>query len=96
MIEASDKNVAWLCERLYEARRTIDPELRLGEHAVFILLTKGPEDRQRVEAMFIDYFHKKYGNPFNVLKHVCPGVETKTLTRIELADISSSVALMDI
>lgn len=83
MIPATPKNIEWLLERLYSAQRelqtngVIDPQ--------FVLLTKGKEDRHRVEDIIYRYLSKRYGDL--VRQRVHCDISSKGITRINVHGI---------
>lgn len=92
VIAATEQNIHWLSERLYQLRRHI--QAYGEEHPVFVLLTKNEADRHKVEEMFYRNFARKYGVAW-------PGMlrsaETSVMhTRIEMVEIGASVVLMDV
>lgn len=94
MLEATEKNVHWLLEKLYDARRYFDSSGR-SEHPVFVLLTKGPEDRHNVEQIFWKYFTQRYGSE-QLFKHIQAGETWSGGTRFEFQTIRASVVLLDL
>jgi len=78
MITATKKNVEWLIERLYVARRHLNSWSALRDPA-FVLLTKNMEDRRAVEEMFYRYFNERYAIP---MAYIQADMETADLTRI--------------
>ena len=91
-MEATEKNIHWLLEKLYEARRHFQSS-NPKEHPVFVLLTKGPEDRHKVEQVFWNYFAQRYGS---VQLHMQGGEAWSAGTRFELSMINASVVLLDL
>lgn len=96
-IEATPKNIEWLTDRLYDLRRTLeagdcgDLDARLP---TFVLLTKGMENRHRVENLLYLYFFKKYGvGPNSTIRAV---TESSSLTAFVLPEAGVRVVLMDV
>jgi len=92
ILEATTKNIEWLVERLYEVRRYMQAE---GiENPTFVLLTKGEEDRHRIERIFFLYFQSRYGIPSFECIQVAE--TSRSHSRYELPNIGASIILMDI
>lgn len=93
IVETTAKNIEWLFDRLYEARRVCAQN---GvDHPTFVLVTRGVEDRQRVERQIYSWFFNKYGQPAMYGK-VLPDMSNSSLTRFELPEIGASVVLIDV
>jgi hypothetical protein len=93
IIEATPKNVEWLLGRLYEAYRELQNS---GvQEPQFVLLTKGIEDRHRVEQVILTYLQTRYGS--NILGANWNYVHsTATSTAFQLPPINAKILLMDI
>lgn len=92
MIAATDKNIEWLIERLYFASR----ELQAHEvnDPTFVLLTKGVEDRHRVEKVFFDYFRRAFACDAELsFKEY---VDCTHMTAFSLPNLRARIMLMDI
>lgn len=94
ILEASQHNIKWLMERLYQVRRELNADAI--EEPTFVLLTKGKEDRDRVEQVFWNYYRSKYAMFEDVIKSCKPGGRTSHATWFELAEIGCRIVLMDI
>lgn len=93
MIAATQKNINWLLDRLYETSRELEAsQVNVG---AFVLLTKSREDRRAVERMFVSYFYVHHG---------VGGVnftfddyhESKGSTYFNMPHIPHKIVLMDI
>ena len=93
-IEANAKNIEWLIEKLYLCRREL--QATEAEHPVFVLLTKGPDERDKVEAMFWRYVQKQYGGLITTDSPIQPCYRTQRSTRINLASVGASILLVDL
>jgi hypothetical protein len=92
-IEAIDANIKWLQDRLYVARRILMAD---GvEHPVFVLLTKTPEERAKIENLFLNYYRSMYGD-IQFVKSIRPGSNCAGITHLELPELCASIALIDI
>lgn len=94
-LAATEQNIEWLIGRLYDVRRHIQCERNKSEHLIFVLLTRGLDDRARVETLFYNYFAAKYGNA-GWFKMALPCESSANHTRFEFQEIGCSVMLMDV
>lgn len=90
-IEATEKNVKWLLDALFQARRNLQWDE--VDHPVFVLLTKGQDDRDKVEDILFTYACNKYGIEQTKLR---AGARNSTTTRIGLGEVGCSIMLVDI
>lgn len=97
-IEATPKNIEWLTDRLYDLRRTLEAGDGgdLDTHLpTFVLLTKGMEDRHKVENLLYRYFYKKYGVGA-APSTIRATTESSSLTAFVLPEAGVRVVLMDV
>jgi len=92
MINATEANVKWLIERLYCTKRLL--ESSGVQSPVFVLLTRGVEDRLRVESIFYKYFDAKYGT--GLMKHFAPCASDGQASIFELSELGARIVLMDV
>lgn len=93
VIAATDKNIEWLIERLYEASRDLQADDI--NPPVFVLLTKDKPDRHRVESIFFAFFHHRYGLDVDeaLFKDFC---STQRVSLFNLPHIRARIMLMDL
>jgi hypothetical protein len=92
-LTANANNIEWLMEKLYNARRQL--EASNVTSPTFVLLTKGIDDRRKIEDAIFRWFHSKYG--FDLMfRKMEPELESETLTAFGLPEINCRVVLMDI
>lgn len=93
-IEATEKNIEWLIDRLYNCRRVLqllNPQL--GEFPTFVILTKCVDDRHRVENHFYHYFFAKYGL---TNEKITPEVTHSGVSCFVLNEAHCRIVLMDV
>lgn len=99
MLDATPQNIEWLILKLYHAKRFVLSTDTFTQ-PVFVLLTKGQDDRHKVEDLFYRHFMKKYGTGVvgmdKTFKAASPMGTTEGMTRIELGEIGASILLIDL
>lgn len=93
-LEADPTKIEWLFERIYMAKR--DLEACNVINPTFVILTKGIDDRRRVEASLFMYFRERYGGVMEMTKHIQPDSETPRCTLFQLPEINARMVLMDL
>lgn len=92
MIPATPKNIEWLLERLYDAKRHL--QASDIDDPLFVLLTNGKEDRHRVEDMIYRYFASRYGDLAFCKKVQCD-LSSDNITKINF-EFGITVVLLDV
>ncbi len=93
MILDVTQSIQWLVQKLYIASREL--EANGVVNPTFVLLTKGADDRSKVQNIVVDYFHSKFGTT-RTSEHMrceCIGANQSTF---HFPQLRCRVMLMDI